>query len=329
VLLGAGSNQTFIWNFIKLTMAAPSSARAVLPVRAPVIGLNNVSLMVAGVRLNLGQSLTAFATHAAQPLTPMAVSTSVLAQRIDARGSLRDQAVCAHVQVAGVTHSLDFGDFGALEYCSLRQRLDLIRAPIDPEYLHEMVLGPGLLYALAERQIFALHACALRLGPAPTDPLVAIIARSGVGKSTIAQAARTLGWLRLADDVLPISAPAPGNIEARPHFPQLKLPAEQQYPPNAPPALELAGVLLMSRADKLLIEILPPRAVADMVLRNTVASRLFPTDWLTHHLKFAANLAGAVNQGLLRAGKLQLADDTEAPLTAACAALLQLREQWM
>ncbi|MEO8197675.1 MAG: hypothetical protein ABI689_13250, partial [Thermoanaerobaculia bacterium] len=89
-------------------------------------------------------------------------------------------------------------------------------------------LGAPLAVALALREIYLLHASAL----AGVDgPVVALSVESGGGKSTLAAAAAAhpeLGLRRVADDQLPVRlgrSPA-----ALPHFPQMKLPAADQYP---------------------------------------------------------------------------------------------------
>jgi len=168
----------------------------------------------------------------------------------------------------------------------------------------EVVLGPALLLQLAWRGRFALHASALcRHGQA-----IAFIGDSGAGKSTVA-ASHAQGdnarsdWHRLADDILPVVWPPNdtanstgdalhGKIHVAPHFPQLKLPVNQQYPRSAPPLRPLSAVYLLipPPANGSLkgprIEALSRKEALLIMVRHTVASKLF--DARLQALLFAA-----------------------------------------
>jgi hypothetical protein len=224
-------------------------------------------------------------------------------------------------------HRIDLGAFGAFDYDANARRLGMQRAPECPEWLPELVYGPALLYALADQRVYAVHASALRLGPAPTAPAIALIAPSGTGKSTLARAALSLGWTRLADDVLPLALGADG-IEMRPRFPQLKLDAAEQYPSDAAARLPLAGLVLLERGIRTAVQPLSARAAADLILRSTLASRLLPQPWLAEHLEFVGAICTAVAAGDLRAARLCVAEDDADPTAAAVAALQLLQAEW-
>jgi hypothetical protein len=152
----------------------------------------------------------------------------------------------------------------------------------------DLVLGPGLPLALAWQDVFCLHASAVVVD----GKVVALLGASGSGKSTLA-AALPQGWgQRIADDVLPVECGG-GPAEALPHYPQLKLAPEAQYPPHAPERRLLAGVFLLAEGDSVRIEQLRQRDATLALLRNTVASRLLPPDLLARHLDASARLARA------------------------------------
>ncbi len=240
----------------------------------------------------------------------------------------REHPIQARIAVDSCRHTIDLRQFGAFDYLPRRRALALRRPPDDSGNLPELILGPGLLYALAHQQVFALHASALRLGASATAPALALIAASGTGKSTLARAAHTLGWERLADDVLPLALGSNGHLELRPRFPQLKLPPADQYPASAPDCVALASLVSLERGAGTRIEPLAPRAAAELVLRNTLASRLLPRACLATHLQLVAAVAAAVSAGQLRALRLVVADQPSAADAAAKSALLTLAEQW-
>ncbi len=78
---------------------------------------------------------------------------------------------------------------------------------------------------------------------------VAFVGETGAGKSTLAAyLAREAGWLRLADDVLPVALGGAGGPAALPHFPQLKLPAAEQVGPGVPQRMPLRAVYALEFA---------------------------------------------------------------------------------
>jgi len=96
----------------------------------------------------------------------------------------------------------------------------------DRVVLEEVVLGPGIMIALALRGTFTLHASACAVG----DRVVLFVGDSGAGKSTLAAHLGRAedGFTRLVDDVLPIELGTGRAPIARIDYPQLKLPPDEQ-----------------------------------------------------------------------------------------------------
>ncbi len=163
--------------------------------------------------------------------------------------------------------------------------------------LLEAALGPPFILALALQGKFCLHAGAALSG----EKLVAFVGESGFGKSTLARTfiaeSRTVSR-RICDDILPVAL-GQDSLLALPHFPQLKLPADQQPPLHAPASLPLHTVYVLDKN--------PPqgennvdlhrltRAEATMALvQHTVAARLFDKELLARHLTFCAEAAARI-----------------------------------
>jgi hypothetical protein len=153
-------------------------------------------------------------------------------------------------------------------------------------------LGAPLALALALRDIYLLHASAV----AGSDgAVVALSAESGGGKSTLAAAAATapeLGLSRVADDQLPVRL---GRTPAAlPHFPQLKLSPEAQYPAAQAPAVALRALVELEvdagcSAPEISRESAPSAIQA--LVRATVAAKLFDREILARHFNACASAA--------------------------------------
>ena len=187
--------------------------------------------------------------------------------------------------------------------------------------LVEALLGPGLVLALALDDVFTLHA-----GAAAVDgAAVLLLGESGAGKSTLARAlAAAPGGERLADDVLPVAL-AGARLEALPHYPQLKLPAAQQYPAARPERVAVRAVYALQGADesssRVALEPLGARDAALALAAHTVAARLFAAPLLERHLAFCAAAAAAVPVRRLRfPRRLELLPELVAALRADLAA---------
>lgn len=161
------------------------------------------------------------------------------------------------------------------------------------EELAETLLGPVLILALALRGVFCLHASAVARG----GRAAALIGVSGCGKSTLAAGlGRGGGWFRVADDVLPVAAGGDPPL-LRPHFPQLKLAADEQVAGAAEAEVPLAAIYLLdasSAPGPVRVEALSAREGALEVARHSVAARLFSPELLARHLAFCTGTAERV-----------------------------------
>lgn len=139
----------------------------------------------------------------------------------DVRCQLHDRALSIAIDGVG-TFGLDAG----------RTLVDAMPSTeqVDLRLLVEALLGPPLVFALAARGIWCLHASAVEL----PSGVVALAGSSGAGKSTLARelariALPGLPIAHLADDILPIRFDATGAaVHALPAFPQWKLPPAAQ-----------------------------------------------------------------------------------------------------
>jgi hypothetical protein len=181
--------------------------------------------------------------------------------------------------------------------------------------------GPVRLHALAERGVHVLHASAIA---APGGGLAALTAPSGIGKSTFAAWARALGWERCADDLLPIARAADGEFVARPHFAQPKLSPDEQYPLDAPGERPLAALVQLERGEVASWTPLSARAAMELVLRSTVATRVYSKAALATHLGFCQSFGVAVGDGRMTCGVLTVPHRPEAIDSAVREALAVL-----
>jgi hypothetical protein len=171
--------------------------------------------------------------------------------------------------------------------------------PVDGT-LVEALLGPGLILALALDDVFTLHAGAVEVDGAA----VLLLGESGAGKSTLARAlGASPGCSMLADDVLPAIV-AGGGMEALPHYPQLKLPAAQQYAAGRPERVPIRAIYELHGVEQevrpTVVETVGRRDATVMLAGHTVAARLFDAPLLERHLAFCAAAAGSVPVRRLR-----------------------------
>lgn len=174
----------------------------------------------------------------------------------------------------------------------------------------ERALGAPIALALATHRIWLLHASAV----AGASGVVALTARSGGGKSTLAAAAANLAGLglrRVADDQLPVRfEPRPSAL---PHYPQLKLALTSSYPRDGPADLPLRAVVAIDHAADgprvpQLVELSPTEACLELV-RSTASARLFDATRASAHLTACAGTAARVRvlQLRFRSGPAELA----------------------
>ena len=173
------------------------------------------------------------------------------------------------------------------------------RIEIDPEpgagdaAVEEAILGPALVLALARRGTFVLHASAVVW----SGGILGFLGESGAGKSTLARLLAAEGAALAADDLLAVDeSPA-----ALPHLPQLKLDeAAMAAIARLAPRYPLLGLYELAPGEEVAVEELPPVSAAALLLKHTVASRLFPRDLLAAHLAFMGEMAGRVAINRLR-----------------------------
>jgi hypothetical protein len=159
--------------------------------------------------------------------------------------------------------------------------------------VEEALLGPAFALALARRGVFLLHASAVVLH----GGVIGFLGESGAGKSTLARLLVETGEAALAaDDLLAIE-----GTTALPRYPQLKLDmAAMAAIERLEPRYPLLGLYELATAEAVGTEALPPVSAAALLLRHTIAGRLFASDLLAAQLDFAAGLAGRVPVRRLR-----------------------------
>jgi hypothetical protein len=157
--------------------------------------------------------------------------------------------------------------------------------PGGTEWNVERVLGAPFALAGARRGLYLLHASAI----ADDDGhAIALVAESGGGKSTLAEAAEreSRGFRRIADDQLPVRL---GNRPtALPRFPQLKLSREEQFCDSRSSSFELVALVelrLSSGALEPRVTRLSRRETAHALVRATVAARVFDPGALAAHFE--------------------------------------------
>lgn len=164
------------------------------------------------------------------------------------------------------------------------------------DVLVQTILGPVLILALALRDTWCLHASAVTF----EHGAVAFLGESGQGKSTLASylgSENSSTWQLLADDILPVAL-SPGGLDALARYPQLKLPPDRQPAAFARERTPLRAIYLLDPAKTghgpVTTHALPVRAAALMLVRHTVAARLFDDHLQAKHLAFCADAAAQV-----------------------------------
>lgn len=91
----------------------------------------------------------------------------------------------------------------------------------DEDSIRVFLLGSGMGALLMQRDLFLLHANAIKMG----DACVSFSGNSGAGKSTLSAAFMRRGYSVLADDVCAVNQAG----QVMPSFPQVKLWADSSY----------------------------------------------------------------------------------------------------
>lgn len=160
-----------------------------------------------------------------------------------------------------------------------------------PQLDREILVGPALVLALALRNVWSLHASAVTCN----GRALLFVGDSGRGKSTLAAFLSSTGDPEsrlVSDDILPVTLEA--GLTAWPHFPQLKLPLEEQPGASLPEQLPVAAICLLGESTTTSLVKLSPGGAAPVLLAHTAGARIFPPALLAHHLSFCAKAAKVV-----------------------------------
>lgn len=159
----------------------------------------------------------------------------------------------------------------------------------------ELVTGPALILLLAVNDIYCLHASAVKTKAGN----VAFIGESGVGKSTLAKHAGQ-GWEQISDDILPVQTENKHDLQAvtldvLTDFPQLKRKQACVYR-GKENTCNLDWVIHITRepSDKLRFRKLNRIPAMLLVVRHTVAARLFNAAEIQQHAEFAKAVSAAL-----------------------------------
>ena len=146
----------------------------------------------------------------------------------------------------------------------------------------EALLGAPLIFALAQQDVWCLHASAALMD----DGVVIFMGESGSGKSTLVRYLETREDDHfVSDDIIPIALEN-GELVAYPHFPQLKRAMTDQPGFDLPEKLPVARIFQLTSSQEVLIESFTPVEGVQMLVKNSVATRLFGPLLLSKHLEF-------------------------------------------
>jgi hypothetical protein len=196
-------------------------------------------------------------------------------------GALRDIVITGDARCLRI----DFVGLGRLDI-DLHTQQSRSSGFASPAAEAEALLGPGLLLPLAQLGCFALHGSAIRVAAGA----IALLAPSGSGKSTMTQYAGAVAAQVLADDVLPIECE--DTPQLLPRFPQLKW-ATPLALADSREAL-VAVVFIERGAATLGLRRIAAQRALPLLIRDSVAARLYGRDLLAAHLRTMSALATQV-----------------------------------
>ena len=168
----------------------------------------------------------------------------------------------------------------------------LDRASFSDRMCLEIVTGPALMLLLAELRTYCLHAGAV----ASTAGNIAIVAESGVGKSTLS-ASFNSSWQQISDDVLPVflSPDEQNKPLMLADFPQLKLKnAVVSSPPETTLKLDYLLRVVPQPSNTIRFQKVEKPAAMLQIIRHTVATKLFDKTLMKQHTYFAKELSSCV-----------------------------------
>ncbi|MDD2921323.1 MAG: hypothetical protein PHQ36_03470 [Anaerolineales bacterium] len=171
---------------------------------------------------------------------------------------------------------------------------EIIGAQNPNQLDREIILGPALVLALAQRGVWSLHASAATY----KENCFAFLGESGQGKSTLAAyLSQSAGWRLVADDILPIEMESK-TVNALPHFPQLKLPPNAQPGADLPERIPLKYVCALADVEANHapeLQILPTAQAVQVLLGHTAGTRMFNAAALAKHLEFSTQAAKQIS----------------------------------
>ena len=160
-----------------------------------------------------------------------------------------------------------------------------------PQLDREILVGPVLVLALALRNVWSMHASAVTCN----GRALLFVGESGRGKSTLAAFLASTGDPEsrlVSDDILPVTIEA--GLTAWPHFPQLKLPLNEQPGTSLPDQLPVGAICLLGESATPSLVKLSASSAVPILLGHTAGTRIFPPVLLADHLAFCAKAAKTV-----------------------------------
>lgn len=150
-----------------------------------------------------------------------------------------------------------------------------------------ILLGPALILNLALNNVFCFHASACVMN----DKVFIFLAESGTGKSTIARfIGESANAYRIADDIVPVKI-INDQTTLLTNFPQLKLPAKQQY--NGQPINKKAYFMFIKKDTNSKVSLSELNAIETLknLISHSIATRLLNAQHLKNHLDFCYQLS--------------------------------------
>jgi hypothetical protein len=151
-----------------------------------------------------------------------------------------------------------------------------------PSTMFGTLLAPSLILALANQNVWLLHASAA----AWQGKAYIFLGESGQGKSTLARwLGQHAGWQQLTDDASPIALRA-GQPVLLTHFPQPKFVNQAAQLPYIPAVLPIAGIIQIDTATTettMTATRLPALPALQQLIRHTMCIKLFHTLHLQRH----------------------------------------------
>ncbi len=158
----------------------------------------------------------------------------------------------------------------------------------------QILLGPVLVFALALRGVWSLHASAVMYG----EHTIAFLGESGDGKSTLAgYLSQNTSWDLVADDILPVRIMA-NDVQILPRFPQLKLAPNAQPGTGLGESLSLKNIFVLKQAEvreSPALQALTSAQSAQALLSHIAGARMFDSNLLAKHLQFCAQAAPQIS----------------------------------